>query len=165
MTSERDTSRSAALAERLRRVLPGGDTRTVTFYQPYPVALAEGQGCRVRDLDGNEYIDLLNNYTSLVHGHAAPAIIEAPHGTAFPAPNEHQAELAERIVGRVGSVEHIRFTNSGTEAVLVAIRAARAYTGRSAIVKADGGYHGSWEQVPMVIGDGLVFCQTRRCLR
>lgn len=158
--SERDTSRSAALAERLRRVLPGGDTRTVTFYQPYPVALAEGQGCRVRDLDGNEYIDLLNNYTSLVHGHAAPAIIEAlvaqaPHGTAFPAPNAHQAELAERIVGRVGSVEHIRFTNSGTEAVLVAIRAARAYTGRSAIVKADGGYHGSWEQVPMVIGEGL----------
>jgi glutamate-1-semialdehyde 2,1-aminomutase len=152
--SDWNTARSAELAERLRRVLPGGDTRTVTFYMPYPVALSHGMGATVYDVDGNAYVDLLNNYTSLIHGHAAPQIVralveQAPRGTAFPAPHALQAELAERLTTRVSSVDQIRFTNSGTESVLLALRAARAITGRSAIVKADGGYHGSWEQVPM----------------
>ena len=152
--SDWNTAKSAELAERLRRVLPGGDTRTVTFYMPYPVALSHGLGATVYDVDGNAYTDLLNNYTSLIHGHAAPRIVQAlveqaPRGTAFPAPHALQAELAERLTARVASVDQVRFTNSGTESVLLALRAARAITGRSAIVKADGGYHGSWEQVPM----------------
>lgn len=152
-----ETTESRKLSERLRRVLPAGDTRTVTYYPPYPLALARGEGCHVWDLDGNRFTDLLNNYTSLVHGHAHPRVVaavtaQAPLGTAFPAPGVLQAGLAERIVDRVQSVEQIRFTNSGTEAVLMAVRVARAHTGRVEIVKAVGGYHGSWEQVPMTFG-------------
>lgn len=151
------TTRSAELAERLRGLLPGGDTRTGTFYPPYPLALARGAGWRLWDVDGNELIDCVNNFTSLVHGNAAPPIVEALRaqlelGTAFPAPIELQAELAERICRRVPSIEHVRFTNSGSEAVILAIRAARAFTGRDGIVKVHGGYHGFWEQVPMAFG-------------
>jgi glutamate-1-semialdehyde 2,1-aminomutase len=154
VTFEIETSRSRAIADRVRRVMPGGDTRSVTFYPPYPLALVRGDGHRVWDADGNEFIDVLNNYTALVHGHAHPEIVravqeQAPLGTVFPAPGELQAEVAERICDRVDSVERVRFTNSGSEAVLQAIRIARAVTGRDHVVKAEGGYHGSWEQLPM----------------
>jgi glutamate-1-semialdehyde 2,1-aminomutase len=137
--------------------MPGGDTRSITFFEPFPLALARGEGCRIWDADGTEFIDALNNYTALVHGHAAPAILsaiaeQAPYGTVFPAPHELQAEVAERLCARVDSVERVRFANSGTEAVMLALRAARAITGRDEIVKAEGGYHGSWEQVPMSVG-------------
>ena len=152
-----DTTESRKLSERLRRVLPAGETRSVTYYPPYPLALARGTGCHVWDIDGNHFIDLLNNYTALIHGHAHPEIVaaiteQAHFGTVFPAPNALQADLAERIVERVRSVEMVRFTNSGTEAVMQAVRVARAHTGRVEIVKAVGGYHGSWEQVPMTFG-------------
>jgi glutamate-1-semialdehyde 2,1-aminomutase len=152
-----ETTRSREIADRLRRVLPGGDTRSVTYYPPYPLALVRGEGCRVVDADGNSFVDLLNNYTALVHGHAHPKIVEAlleqaPLGTVFPAPNELQAEVAERICERFDSVDHVRFTNSGTEAVMQALRLARAITRRDLLVKADGCYHGSWEQVPLSWG-------------
>lgn len=148
------TARSEKLAERLRAVLPGGDTRASTFYEPYPIAVARGEGCRIVDIDGNEYIDLWNNFTALAHGHAHPAIVtaisqQAEIGTAFPAPTELQAALAERIQQRLASVDLLRFTNSGSEAVMLAVRAARAFTGRELVVKAEGGYHGCWEQVPV----------------
>ncbi len=141
--------------ERLSRTIPGGNTRSLAYFPPYPLVISRGSGCRIWDADGNEFIDLLNNYTASVHGHAVPAINEAMArqaalGTVFPAPAELQAELAERIVDRVASVEKVRFANSGTEAVMMAVRAARAFTGREKIVKAHGGYHGMWEQVPMV---------------
>ena len=157
MDYESMTPESRRLAERLRRSLPGGDTRSVTYFPPYPVAIERGSGFEIADIDGNTYIDLLNNYTALVHGHAHPAIVHAiaeqlPRGTVFPAPSAAQAELAEEIVRRVESVDRVRFTNSGSEAVMQAIRAARAHTGRSLVVKADGGYHGSWEQVPLEAG-------------
>lgn len=152
------TPKSAQLAERLRRSFPGGDTRTSTFYPPFPLAIVRGEGCRIEDLDGNEYIDLLNNFTALIHGHAFGPVTEALGkqalmGTAFPAPGAQQAELAEAIRSRVESVELLRFTNSGSEAVMMALRAARAHTGRERIIKLHGGYHGSWEQVPMTFGD------------
>ena len=148
------TERSREIAERLERSIPGGNTRSLAFFPPYPLAISSGSGCRIRDADGNEFIDLLNNYTASVHGHAVPAVNaamreQAALGTVFPAPGELQAELAERIVGRVASVEKVRFANSGTEAVMMAVRAARAFTGREKIVKAEGGYDGMWEQVPM----------------
>lgn len=100
------------------------------------------------DVDGNPYLDFLGNYTSLVHGHAHPAIVEAiarqaSRGTAHAAGNQAAVELAESLVERVPSVERVRFANSGTEAVVNALRAARAYTGRSKILKFEGGYHGS----------------------
>ncbi|MGH3042447.1 MAG: aspartate aminotransferase family protein [Gaiellaceae bacterium] len=157
MSYDFETERSRELAERLQQVLPGGDTRTGTFYDPYPLAIVRGSGYRLWDIDGNEFIDCLNNFTSLVHGNVAPAIVEALRaqaelGTAFGAPHELQAEVAERIRDRVASVEQVRFTNSGSEAIMLAVRAARAFTGRSEIVKAHGGYHGFWEQVPMTFG-------------
>ena len=148
------TERSREIFERLERSIPGGNTRSLAYFPPYPLAISSGSGCRIRDADGNEFIDLLNNYTASVHGHALPAINEAMSnqaalGTVFPAPSELQAELAERIVSRVASVEKVRFTNSGTEAVMMAARGARAFTGREKIIKAEGGYNGMWEQVPI----------------
>jgi glutamate-1-semialdehyde 2,1-aminomutase len=134
--------------------MPGGNTRAATHFEPYPVGLEKGEGWRVWDVDGNEFIDLLNNYTSLVHGHRHPAIHEAISNQlglaiVFPAPSSLQAELAERICTRFPSIEQLRFTNSGSEAVMMAVRAARAFTGRDSIVKAAGGYHGAWEQVAL----------------
>jgi glutamate-1-semialdehyde 2,1-aminomutase len=148
------TERSREIVERLERSVPGGNTRSLAYYPPYPLVISSGSGCRIRDADGNEFVDLLNNYTAAVHGHAVPAVNEAMRdqaalGTAFPAPGELQAGLAERIVGRVASVEKVRFANSGTEAVMMAVRAARAFTGREKIIKAEGGYDGMWEQVPV----------------
>jgi glutamate-1-semialdehyde 2,1-aminomutase len=142
------TAASQALTKRASQVLPGGDTRTGVFYKPYPAFMVAGQGNIVTDLDGNQYLDLMNNYTSLVHGHAHPALLEAargqlPNGAVYASPMLGQVELAELICARVPSVEQLRFTNSGTEATMLALRAARAYTGRSGIIKMQGAYHGS----------------------
>jgi len=148
--------RSAALHEAARRVMPGGDTRTVAFHAPYPLVITEGRGCHIQDADGRAYVDLLNNYTSLIHGHAHPAVVAAvserlPCGTAFPAPNEAQTRLAEILVDRVASVDMVRFCNSGSEAVMNALRAARAFTGRDLIVKMEGGYHGTYDDVEVSV--------------
>ena len=143
---------SRRLFDRMSAVMPAGSTRSTAYYAPYPVALARGSGYVVVDVDGNEYIDGLSNYSALVHGQAHPAIVEAIEraaalGYANPAPMEIQAELAERIYEAIPAVGKVRFTNSGTEAVMIAARAARAFTGRDRLVKAIGGYHGSWEQL------------------
>lgn len=153
----RDRSpRSAALHEEARRVMPGGDTRTIAFHAPYPLAIDQGEGYQVVDADGRIYIDCLNNYTALIHGHGFPAITAAAveqtrRGTAFPAPNQAQTRLAWMISERVQSVDLIRFCNSGSEAVMNAIRAARAFTGREVIVKMEGGYHGTYDDVEVSV--------------
>jgi len=131
-------------------VMPGGDTRTVAFHPPYPLTIERGQGCVITDVDGNHYIDVLNNYTSLIHGHAHPAINAAvseqiEKGTNFAASIESQTRLASILVDRIASVDKVRFTNSGTEATMNAARAARAFTGRDLIVKMEGGYHGTYD--------------------
>jgi glutamate-1-semialdehyde 2,1-aminomutase len=150
------TPESGRHHERACRYLPGGETRSVTLYQPYPVVLAGGRGALVRDIDGNEYVDVLNNYTSLVHGHAFPPVLAAvaaalPDGTAFPAPHPAQVRLARLLTERYPAVERVRFTNSGTEASLLALRIARAATGRRRIVAFTGGYHGG---IPEFIDGG-----------
>lgn len=150
------TRASARFAAEAARYLPGGDTRSITWFPPHPLAVAEGHGCELRDVDGNVYLDLLNNYTSLVHGHAHPAIVEAvsrqlERGTAFAAAHEGQVRLAQILCERVPSVERVRFCNSGTEAVMVALRLARAVTGRPLVAKAEGGYHGSWDGVDVSV--------------
>lgn len=142
------TKSSYRLHQEAKEVFPGGDTRNVTFFKPYPSFMELGKGCRLWDVDGNEIIDFQNNYTSLIHGHAHPGIVEAVQeqiakGSVYSAPFEKQTELAEIICSRVPSVDKIRFTNSGTEATMHAVRGARAYTGRTKIVKIEGGYHGS----------------------
>jgi glutamate-1-semialdehyde 2,1-aminomutase len=110
--------------------------------------MARGAGIRTWDLDGNEYRDFLGNYTSLILGHAHPEVVAAveaqvERGSAFAAPTETEIELAEEIRSRLPSVERIRFTNSGTEATMFAIRAARAYTGRPLLAKFEDAYHGT----------------------
>src|SRR5215510_10434374 len=144
----RRTPRSAALHESSQKFLPGGDTRSITYFDPYPLFIQHGSGCRITDVDGNEYIDFLNNYKSLIHGHAHPRITEAVSrqlvkGTVYAAPLEVQAGLAQVLCERVPSLEQVRFCNSGTEATMGAIRAAKAFTGRNKIIKMEGGYHGS----------------------
>jgi glutamate-1-semialdehyde 2,1-aminomutase len=143
-------SSSQKLYDRALSSLPGGNTRTTVFMKPYPIYAARGEGCRVFDVDGNGYIDCINNFTSLIHGHAHPVLIEAATrqlalGSAFGMPTESEVELAELIAARLPSVEQVRFTNSGTEAVMMALKAARAFTGRPKIAKCEGAYHGSYD--------------------
>ncbi len=145
---ERWTQGSARAYEEAERYLPGGNSRQAGYWAPYPLTLARGEGCFVWDVDGNRYIDLLNNYTALVHGHGHPPIVEAvqaqvARGTCWAAINEAQTRLARRLVERVASVEQVRFTNSGTEAANLALMIARHRTGRRKILMARGGYHGS----------------------
>jgi len=140
------------LYERARRVMPGGNTRTTIFVRPHPLYAVDGCGCRIRGADGAEWVDFLNNYTSLIHGHAHPAIVAAARaalerGTAFSMPTEAEVRLAETIVSRLPAGFQIRFCNSGTEAVMMGVKAARAYTGRSAIAKFEGAYHGAYDYV------------------
>jgi glutamate-1-semialdehyde 2,1-aminomutase len=142
------TPGSAALFERAAASLPGGSTRTTIFSAPYPPYMARGEGIRTWDVDGNEYRDFLGNYTSLILGHAHPDVVAAVEaqvrrGSAFAAPTETEVELAEEIQRRLPSVERIRFTNSGTEATMFALRAARAFTGRPLVAKFEHAYHGT----------------------
>ena len=114
--------------------------------------MSRGEGLHTWDLDGNEYRDFLGNYTSLILGHAHPEVVAAVtaqvrRGSAFAAPTEIEIELAEEIRSRLPSIERIRFTNSGTEATMFAIRAARAFTGRSLLAKFEGAYHGTHDTV------------------
>jgi glutamate-1-semialdehyde 2,1-aminomutase len=146
------TPRSATRAAEAARYLPGGDTRSITWFRPHPLFVEEGRGYELVDVDGNVYLDLLSNYTSLIHGHAHPKIAAAvarqtAHGTAFAAAHDGQVRLARLLCERVGSLERVRFCNSGTEAVMLALRLARAFTRRPLVAKVEGGYHGSWDGV------------------
>ena len=150
------SSESASLYKRATRVLPGGNTRHGVHFAPYPIYQATGDGCRIMDVDGVERIDFVNNWSSLIHGHANKAItaaIVAQSGKlmAIGAPTEAELEFAELFAERVPGIDQIRFSNSGTEAVLMAIRAAHAYTGRAKIAKVEGAYHGKIDSVSISI--------------
>ena len=143
-------SRSAALFARAQGVLPGGNSRTTVYMAPYPPYAASGDGCWITDVEGDRRLDCLNNYTALIHGHAHPAIVEAAtrrlaEGASFPLPTPEEVDLAALLCERVPSAERVRFTNSGSEAVMVAIKGARAFTGRPKIAKFEGAYHGSYD--------------------
>src|SRR5438270_913094 len=147
----RTTPGSRALHERAERAMPGGTTRTTTYFDPYPLYLDRGEGCRIWDVDGTERLDMLGNYTALILGHAHPKVVEAIHrqaerGTAFAAANPIEVELAELLGERVPSLDLVRFCNSGTEATMFAMRLARAFTGRPKIARIEGGYHGTHDQ-------------------
>jgi glutamate-1-semialdehyde 2,1-aminomutase len=146
------TSKSVKLHERGKNFLPGGGTRNVAFFSPYPFYATHGSGCYMYDVDGNKYIDCINNMSSLLHGHAFPPIVEAlqdqaTKGTVHAAPMDMQTDLAEIILNRVKSADTLRFCNSGTEATMFALRGARIASGREIIVKFDGSYHGSHDFV------------------
>jgi glutamate-1-semialdehyde 2,1-aminomutase len=139
-----------------RQYLPGGDSRSTLFYRPYPAVMDRGKGCVLSDLDGNRLLDFTGNHSSLIHGYAHPRVVSAVEtqlhkGTCFPGSSEPQLRFAKLLCERIPSVEKIRFTNSGTEAALNAIRAARAFTGRTRIAKVEGGYHGTADDVMVSI--------------
>jgi glutamate-1-semialdehyde 2,1-aminomutase len=144
--------RGDALYERALRRLPGGSSRTTVFVPPHPPYALRGEGWRVWDVDGHELIDLQCNYASLVHGHAFPPAVQAAtqalaEGSAFGLPTAAEVDLAERLAERLPWTERWRFAGSGSEAVMIAVRAARAATGRAGLLRFAGCYHGSWDAV------------------
>ena len=131
-----------------REYMPGGDTRTTAHYLPYPAFMDRAEGCHIYDVDGHRYIDFMNNFTTLILGHAHPKVVEAVTeqvrlGTVFAAPTESQIRLAQMICERVPSIEQLRFCSCGSEATMLAVRAARAFTGKQNIMKMEGGYNGN----------------------
>ena len=149
--------------ERARRVLPGGVNSPARAYRAVggdPVVIARGAGALLTDVDGNEYIDYLGSFGPLILGSAHPAVVAAVQaaaagGTSFGAPTEAEAELAELVVEALPSIEMVRFVNSGTEAVMSALRLARGATGRDLIVKFEGGYHGHADGLLAAAGSGV----------
>ena len=136
-------SKSAQLFKRAKKVLPGGVSRNTIFKLPHPDYVEKGQCCYVTDIDGVTRIDFANNMASLIHGHANPEITQAiieqvQKGTAFTMATEIEIEYAELLCARVPGFEKIRFVNSGTEAVMAMIKAARAFTGKEKIAKVEG---------------------------
>jgi glutamate-1-semialdehyde 2,1-aminomutase len=143
-------SHSAALYKRAQRVMPSGTTRGQTFFPPHLIYANRASGCRVIDIDGNERVDFVNNYTVQVLGHSHPRVVDAIQRQAAFAislhvPHESEVALAELLCARARSFERIRFANTGTEAVMHALKAARAYTGRPRIAKCEGLYHGAYD--------------------
>ena len=144
----RRTPTSAALYDRARVSMPGGDTRQTVFFTPYPLFLERGEGSYVTDVDGRRYFDCSSCWSALVLGHAHPAVTEAvgeqlARGTAYNAASPHALELIELLRDRISSLQRVRLTNTGSEATMLAVRAARAATGRRKIIKMIGAYHGA----------------------
>ncbi len=143
---------SEALYERALRALPGANTRSTLYVPPHPPYAAHGEGWRLLDADGHELIDLHANNSSLVHGHAFAPVVRAAgealaDGTAFGLPTASEVQLAERLAQRLGWAERWRFAGSGSEAVMMAVRAARAATARDGLLRFADCYHGSWDAV------------------
>jgi len=144
------TSKSKALYERAKKVLPAGVSYGIRYFEPYPFYTAKAKGSKLYDVDGNEYIDFWLGHTALILGHSPPAMVEAvkrqlENGTHYGTSHELEIELAEQVVKMVSGAEMVRFTNSGTEANMYATRLARAYTGRSKVAKFEGGWHGGYD--------------------
>lgn len=156
---EERNPKSRAAYERSRRVLPGGVSRTLCYFPPFPCQSERGEGCWLWDLDGNRRLDLFNCATTLILGHRPAPVMKAVQdqlakGTAFQTNSGLETTLAEMLVERVASLEQVRFTNSGSEGTLMALRAARAFTGRPKIAKIEGGYHGSHDSVEISVRPG-----------
>jgi glutamate-1-semialdehyde 2,1-aminomutase len=145
-----ETPKSRELTERAQAVLPGGSTRTVGWFAPYPMVFEKGSGPYLFDADGRRYIDMFCNGLSLIHGHAYPPVVEAAErvlrsGTAWPGTSRSQIAFAELLSSRIPSHGLVRFANTGTEASMLAVKLARAFTGRRSVLKSWAGYHGSYD--------------------
>lgn len=157
-------TKSQELFALAQRYIPGGVNSPVRSFRAVagtPPFIARGQGSHVWDVDGNEYIDYLGSWGPLVLGHAHPAVVEALHraaegGTSFGAPVEPEVELARAICEALPSVDSVRLVSSGTEACMSAIRLARAYTGRSKVIKFSGCYHGHADGLLVRAGSGAM---------
>ena len=147
---------SSAKHNEASRWLPGGDTRNSIFWGPFPIYVSRAEGSRIVDVDGNERVDFINNMTTLILGHRHPAVVEAlqeqlERGVSYPAPTPLVVEWGELMCERVQSLDKIRFVNSGTEATLNAIRAARAFSGKNLLAKCEGAYHGNHDAVQISV--------------
>ena len=142
-------AKSKARFEAAGRDMPGGNTRTVLHYDPFPVTLTRGDGARLADLDGHTYIDFLGEFTAGLYGHSEPAILSAikealADGLVLGGPNRYEARLARLMCERFPALELVRFCNSGSEATLMCVSLARATTGRQSILAFAGAYHGAF---------------------
>ena len=155
--------KSSELYKRALEVIPGGVNSPVRAFKSVggtPVFMKEGRGAHLMDEDGNEYVDYCMSWGPLVLGHADPDVVKAvcdtaAKGTSFGTCSQLEVEIAEHVVASVPSIEKVRFVNSGTEAVMSAVRLARGYTGRDKIVKFDGCYHGHADYLLVAAGSGL----------
>ena len=148
------TKKSKALHERAKKVLPAGVSYGIRYFEPYPFYTAKAQGSKLYDVDGNEYVDFWLGHTALILGHSPPAVMKAVKkqlgkGTHYGTAHELEIELAEQVVKMVPNAEMVRFTNSGTEANMYAVRLSRAYTGKNKIAKFEGGWHGGYDALHM----------------
>jgi len=153
-----ETPRSGELHERATAVMPGGDTRSVTYDKPYPFYVQSALGCRIVTEDDAKMIKFINKYTQLVLRHAPPAVVKLVtdrfgRENGVGAPTEDAVMLAERLVSHVPFIEQVRFGNSGAEATMNAIRTAMAYTGEETVLKIHGGYHGTHHTVEVAVED------------
>jgi len=157
-------SENDKLVQRAERLMPGGVSSPVRAFKAVggkPRFIARGEGARIWDVEGREYVDFQLSFGPLIHGHAFPAVGNAlaeaaHHGTSFGAPTEREVELAEIVTARHPAMKWVRFVNSGTEAVMSAIRLARAATNRTLILKFEGCYHGHADSLLVKAGSGLV---------
>ena len=164
MAATRIFTNSTAAFERSQRVLPGGVNSPVRAFKGVggtPVFMKQGTGCRLTDIDGNEYVDYVASYGPLIAGHAHERVVLAlskaiGRGTSFGAPTEAETTLASTIIDALPAVEMVRFVNSGTEAAMSAVRLARAATGRDLVVKCIGCYHGHVDGLLADAGSGAL---------
>jgi glutamate-1-semialdehyde 2,1-aminomutase len=152
-------NKSEQLFQRAKKTLPGGVNSPVRAFDPYPFFVECAQGSKLYDVDGNAYIDYCNAYGAMLLGHAQPDIVEAVKnqllkGSLYGVPTEREVEFAELISRASPCMEMLRLVNSGTEATMHAVRAARGYTGRKKIIKFEGGFHGAHDNVLVKAGSG-----------
>jgi glutamate-1-semialdehyde 2,1-aminomutase len=138
--------------EKLIQYIPGGATRSLSYFKPYPIHITHGEGAYVFTHEGHRLLDVTNAYGAIVHGHGDPDVVAAVQkgiekGSQYSPPTDGQYRLAKLLCERVPGFERIRFLNSGTEATLFAMRTARAFTGRDKILKMTGGFHGTHDAV------------------
>jgi glutamate-1-semialdehyde 2,1-aminomutase len=163
MQTVRKDSNSKAAFEQAKKVIPGGVNSPVRAYKSVgltPVFVERASGCRIYDIDGNEFVDYIGSWGPLIVGHAHPEVVEAikrtaEKGTSFGAPTELETRMAELVCERMPSVEIVRMVNSGTEATMTALRLARGYTGRDKILKFEGSYHGHADALLIKAGSGV----------
>ena len=155
--------KSRQLFEKAKHLIPGGVNSPVRAFRAVggnPLFIASGKGARIRDVDGNEFIDYVCSWGPLILGHCHPEVMEALRrvletGTSYGAPTEREVELAELICEAFPSIQKVRLTNSGTESTMAALRLARGFTGRPLIVKFEGCYHGHGDSLLVKAGSGV----------
>ncbi|ADI73152.1 glutamate-1-semialdehyde-2,1-aminomutase [Methanohalobium evestigatum Z-7303] len=156
---EGENTKSKQLYEQAKKIISGGVSSPVRAIQPYPFYTESAQGSRIKDVDGNEYIDFCMGYGPNLLGHAHPEIKQAiaeqlDNGWLYGTPLENEVKLAEKVTDAYPSMDMLRFVSSGSEATMSAIRTARGYTGKNKILKIEGGFHGTHDSVLVKAGSG-----------